>query len=363
VKKINVAILGATGMVGQRFIEMLDEHPYFNPKVLMASKDLSARPYSEICNWFISREMPESIRSLLVKEAKLESLFNEEVEIIFSAVPADVAKKLEPLFASAGYKVFSNASAFRMEKDVPLLIREVNPRDLELIENQQENRGWKGFIVTNPNCTTIILTLVLKPLLDAFGIKEVIVSTMQAVSGAGYPGVPSLDIIDNVLPYIREEEEKVESEPLKILDADFKISASCHRVATSDGHLEDLHISLKKPVSLDEIKKVLTNFGENFRKLPSSPEKLLIVTDDPRRPQPKLDRLAGKGMSVTVGRIRDDPVLENGVKMNILGHNTIRGAAGQSILNAELWAENNLRINRRNDRGGALAVMSPLNGC
>ena len=339
-KKINVGILGATGMVGQRFIEMLVNHPYFNLKSLMAQKEFSGKSYNWVCNWLISGDMPENVRSMLVKEAKPETLFNEDVEIIFSAVPADVARDLEPRFASAGYKVFSNASAFRMEKDVPLLIAEINPGHLKLLETQQQGRRWKGFIVTNPNCTTIVMTLVLKPLLDAFGIKEVIVSTMQAVSGAGYPGVASLDIIDNVLPYIREEEEKVESEPLKILDADFKISASCHRVATTDGHLVDSHISLKKPASIDEIKQVLADFGSKFKKLPSSPEKLLIVTDDPCRPQPKLDRLAGKGMSITVGRIREDPVLENGVKMSILGHNTIRGAAGQSILNAEWWIEN-----------------------
>lgn len=345
-KKINVAILGATGMVGQRFIEMLDGHPYFHLTALMASKDIDGKPFGQVCNWLISREMPESVRSIIVKEAKPESIVNDEVEIVFSAVPADVARDLEPRFASAGYKVFSNASAFRMEKDVPLLIAEINPDHLEMIEIQQQSRRWPGFIVTNPNCTTIIMTLVLKPLFDNFGIKEVIVSTMQAVSGAGYPGVASLDMIDNVLPYIREEEEKVEKEPLKILDADFKISASCHRVALSDGHLEDLHISLAKPASIEEIKKVLAEFGSNFKKLPTSPEKLIIISDHPFRPQPKLDRMAGNGMSITIGRIREDAVLENGVKMNILGHNTIRGAAGQSILNAEFWSENNLKINR-----------------
>lgn len=338
--RVNVGILGATGMVGQRFIEMLACHPYFNLKVLMASKDLAGKSYSQVCNWFISREMPEKFKSMLVKEARPEAIVDDEVEIIFSALPADIAKDLEPKFASAGYKVFSNASAFRMEEDVPLLIAEINSDHLvELLKVQQQVRSWPGFIVTNPNCSTIVMALVLKPLFDVFGIREVIVSTMQAVSGAGYPGVPSLDIIDNVLPYIKEEEEKMETEPLKILETDFKISASCHRVATTDGHLEDLHISLAKPASIEEIKKALADFGSNFKKLPTSPEKLIIVTDDPLRPQPKLDRLSGKGMSVTVGRIRKDPVLENGVKMNILGHNTIRGAAGQSILNAEFWAE------------------------
>jgi aspartate-semialdehyde dehydrogenase len=337
--KINVAILGATGAVGQRFVEMLVGHPYFNIKTLLDRKELAGQPYGQVCHWFISGKMPESVSSMVLKPAEPESLVEDEVEIVFSAIPAEIAKILEPKFAYSGYKVFSKASAFRLEEDVPLLMAEINPHALKLIKIQQKKRGWPGFISTDPNCSTIILSLVLKPLLEAFGINQVIVSTMQAVSGAGYPGVPSLDIIDNVIPYIKREEEKLESETLKILEADFKISASCHRVATTDGHLEDLHLSLKRKASLEEIKKVLADFGKDFKRLPTSPEKLLIVTDDPFRPQPKLDRLAGKGMSITIGRIRDDPALENGVKMNILGHNTIRGAAGQSILNAEFWFE------------------------
>jgi aspartate-semialdehyde dehydrogenase len=337
--KINVAILGATGAVGQRFVEMLVGHPYFNIKTLLDRKELAGQPYGQVCHWFISGKMPESVSSMVLKPAEPESLVEDRVEIVFSAIPAEIAKILEPKFAFAGYKIFSKAAAFRLEEDVPLLMAEINPQALKLIKIQQKKRGWPGFISTDPNCSTIILSLVLKPLLEAFGINQVIVSTMQAVSGAGYPGVPSLDIIDNVIPYIKREEEKLESETLKILEADFKISASCHRVATTDGHLEDLHLSLKRKASLEEIKKVLADFGKDFKRLPTSPEKLLIVTDDPFRPQPKLDRLAGKGMSITIGRIRDDPALENGVKMNILGHNTIRGAAGQSILNAEFWFE------------------------
>lgn len=335
-EKIRVGVLGATGAVGQRFVELLDCHPIFELKTLMAQKEFAGRPYAEVCKWFISREMPKAVFSMPVKIGEPESLKDEGVEIIFSAIPADIARDLEPKFAMAGYKIFSKASTFRMEKDTPLLVAEINPDKMELLKVQQKKRGWSGFISTDPNCSTIILSLVLKPLLDAFGINEVIVSTMQAVSGAGYPGVPSLDVIDNVLPYIGGEEDKMEKEPLKILDADFKISASCHRVGTTDGHLEDLHISLKRRASVEEIKKVLSDFGKNLKKLPSSPEKVIIVTDDPCRPQPKLDRIAGNGMSITVGRIREDKVLKNGVKMNILGHNTIRGAAGQSILNAEL---------------------------
>jgi len=339
-KKIGVAVLGATGMVGQRFIQLLINHPYFEIRGLMAQKEFVGKRYREVCNWIISEEIPSEVREISIKEASPEAIADDNVEIVFSAVPAEAAKELEPRFAWAGYKVFSNASAFRMEKDVPLLMAEVNPSHLALIKEQREKRGWKGFIVTNPNCTTIVLTLVLKPLLDNFGIGRIVVSTMQALSGAGYPGVASLDILDNVLPYIKNEEEKVEEEPLKILDANFKISVSCHRVAVIDGHLEDLHISFPQKVEVEKVKETLENFGSDFKRLPSSPEKLIIVREESFRPQPRLDRMAGNGFSITVGRIREDRALENGIKMNIFGHNTIRGAAGQSVLNAEYWVEN-----------------------
>ncbi|MFH1712705.1 MAG: aspartate-semialdehyde dehydrogenase [Candidatus Jacksonbacteria bacterium] len=350
---VNIAILGATGMVGQRFVSMLAFHPYFKIKALLASENSDGRLYSEACNWLVSPKIPEAVKSMIVKKTSPESLIGEDVEIVFSALPSEIAKEVEPKFAGAGIGVFSNASSFRMEEDVPLVVAEINADHMELVKVQQANRGWKGFIVTNPNCTTIVMCLPLKALDDGFGVKKVIVSTMQAVSGAGYPGVASLDIVDNVLPYISGEEEKVEGEPLKIMgqlritnyelrikEADIKISASCQRVPVIDGHLEDLHVSLKKPATIDEIKTVLYDFGSNFKKLPTSPKQLIIVNDNPYRPQPKLDRDSGNGMSITVGRIRKDPVLENGVKMSVLGHNTIRGAAGQSILNAEWWVEN-----------------------
>jgi len=339
-KKIGVAILGATGMVGQRFIQLLVNHPYFEIRGLMAQKEFVGKRYREVCSWIISKEIPPEVKEMPIKAASPEAIANDDVEIVFSAVPPEAAEELEPKFALTGYKVFSNASAFRMEKDVPLLMAEVNSSHLKLVKEQNEKRGWKGFIVTNPNCTTIVLTLALKPLLDNFGIEKVIVSTMQAISGAGYPGIAGLDILDNILPYIKSEEEKIESEPLKILGADFKISASCHRVAVIDGHLEDLHICLSQRAETEEVKRALENFGSDFKKLPSSPEKLIIVKEEPFRPQPRLDRMAGDGFSITVGRIREDRALENGIKMNIFGHNTIRGAAGQSVLNAEYWAEN-----------------------
>ena len=351
-QKTNIAILGATGMVGQRFVEMLSNHPYFRIAALLASEGSAGKPYSQAANWLISQEMPRSVKSMIVKKTWPEFIANDDIEIVFSALPSNIARNAEPQFAKAGFKVFSNASAFRWDDDVPLVVAEINAPHMDLVKIQQKQRNWQGFIITNPNCSTIIMALVLKPLYDAFGIKQVIASTMQAVSGAGYPGVASLDIVDNVLPYIAGEEEKVEKETVKILgthnmehgtvqNTDIKISASCQRVCTVDGHLLDLHISLGRAARVDEIKKVLYDFGSKKLNLPTAPAKTLIITDDLLRPQPKLDRNAGGGMSITIGRIRQDPVLENGVKMTILGHNTIRGAAGQSILNAEWWKEKN----------------------
>jgi len=363
-RKINVAVLGATGTVGQRFIQLLEHHPYFKIKALLASTTSAGKQYGEVVNWLVSGQIPEEVKNIIVQDATPNSLKGRKIEIVFSALPTDIAKVAEPQFAAAGYQVFSNASAWRNETDVPLVVTEINADHLKLVKVQQKRRGWPGFIVTNPNCSTIIMVLALKPLVDAFGVKQVIVSTMQAISGAGYPGVASLDIVDNVLPYIGGEEEKVENEPLKILgsliksqtsddkvrandskqeleikDVKIKISASCQRVCTLEGHLEDLHISLGRRASVNEIKKVLTDFGSAFRGLPMAPAQTLVVTENPLRPQTRLDRDTGRGMAVTIGRIRPDRVLTNGIKMTILGHNTIRGAAGQSIMNAEWWTE------------------------
>lgn len=341
-QKTNIAILGATGAVGQRFIELLDNHPFFETKALLASKNSSDKTYQEACNWIISAQMPESIKNIKVKNCAPEELKEENIEIVFSALPSGAAKISEPAFARAGYKVFSNASAFRMEETTPLMITEINAgSSQELIKKQQAKHGWPGFIITNPNCSTIILALPLKALYDAFGIQKAIVSTMQAISGAGYPGVSSFDILDNVLPYIGGEEEKVETEPLKILEARFPISANCNRVATIDGHFEDLNISLGKNASAEEVKEALSSFSQGqYSNLPTGIENPIIVKDDPNRPQPRLDRDNGNGMAITVGRVRKCNVMENGFKMTILGHNTIRGAAGQSVLNAEWWILN-----------------------
>jgi aspartate-semialdehyde dehydrogenase len=288
--------------------------------------------------------LPKEIAEMTVVDANVEAVEKAgDVDLVFSSLPGDLAGPVESEFAAL-YPVFSKASAHRMSSDVPLLIPEVNPEHLELIPVQRRNRGWKGFISTDPNCSTIQLAMSLKPLMQ-FGISQVMVTTMQALSGAGYPGVPSLDIIDNVVPYIGKEEEKMESEPLKILgtfdgngiqNADFQMSASCNRVHVKDGHLESVFVKLNCEPSEVDVEEAFAKFqGEPQKlKLPSAPEHPIVVRKEPNRPQPRFDRNEGKGMSVVVGRIRKDPIMT--MKYMCLGHNTIRGAAGAGILSAEL---------------------------
>ncbi|HWR25310.1 MAG TPA: aspartate-semialdehyde dehydrogenase, partial [Methanosarcina sp.] len=261
-----------------------------------------------------------------------------DADVVFSALPADLALKIEPEFAQAGFAVASNASSYRMEKDIPLVIPEVNPEHLGLLEVQQDERKWDGYIITNPNCSTIVMTLTLKPLMQ-FGLETVQVATMQAISGAGFSGIPAMAIYDNVVPYIGNEENKMETETLKllgdfsgseILPADIKVSASCHRVPVIDGHTEAIWAGMRDKPAPEEVRKAFLNFDPKLSKLPSEPEKALIVREEIDRPQPRLDRNMGKGMSVSVGRIRE------GIRYIAMGHNTIRGAAGASILNAEL---------------------------
>ena len=348
--KRKVAILGATGAVGQRFIQLLQGHPWFQIEVLAASERSAGKKYGEACNWVMESNLPKEVAKMPVAHADVASVEKAgDVDLVFSSLPGDLAGPVESEFAAL-YPVFSKASAHRMEKDVPLIIPEINPDHIDLIKIQQKARGWKGFITTDPNCSTIQLAITLKPLMQ-FGLKNVIVTTMQALSGAGYPGIASLDIIDNVVPFISGEEEKMEGESLKILgsfngktveNADFKISSSCNRVHVKDGHLESVFIKLQQEPSLKEIEAAFANFkGEPQKlKLPFAPEHPIIVRNEKNRPQPRFDRDAGCGMSVVVGRIRKDPIMT--FKYMCLGHNTVRGAAGAGILSAELYVAKGL---------------------
>ncbi|MFV2040442.1 MAG: aspartate-semialdehyde dehydrogenase [Candidatus Hydrothermarchaeales archaeon] len=347
-KKIKVAVLGATGMVGQRFISLLEGHPFFELTDIAASERSAGKRYGDAASWYLESGMPESVQDRVVSEIDPKVI---DADIVFSALPSDVAMDVEPAFARAGFTVASNASAYRDEADVPLLIPEINPEHLGLLEVQRRNRGWDGAIITNPNCTSIVLTLSLKPLYDSFGIDRLFVTSMQALSGAGYSGVSAMSIIDNVIPYIGGEEEKVESESHKILgsfddgaikDAEFKISASCNRVFTSDGHLESVFIDLSEKPSVDEVEDAFKSFGGLPQKLglPTAPKPPIVLRSESDRPQPRFDRMAGAGMAISVGRVRKDSIFD--IKYSVLGHNTIRGAAGASILNAELFAREKL---------------------
>ncbi len=348
--KRKVAILGATGAVGQRFIQLLEGHPWFQIEVLAASERSAGKKYRDACNWVMESNLPEEIAEMPVANADVDSVEKAgNVDLVFSSLPGDLAGPVEAEFAAL-YPVFSKANAHRMEKDVPLIIPEINPDHVDLIKIQQKLRGWKGFITTDPNCSTIQLAITLKPLMK-FGLKQIIVSTMQALSGAGYPGVASLDIIDNVVPFISGEEEKMEAEALKILgtfngitvqNADFKLSASCNRVNVKDGHLESVFIKLAEDPLIEEIENAFANFsGEPQKlKLPSAPENPIVVRYEKNRPQPRFDRDTGCGMSVVVGRIRKDPIMT--FKYMCLGHNTVRGGAGAGILSAELFVAKGL---------------------
>lgn len=342
-ERIDVAILAATGSVGQRFVQLLAGHPWFQIAELVASDRSAGKRYAEAVNWRISAAPPEEVRDLVVKhiEEPIQS------PVVFSALPGGVAGEIEEALAAEGKKVFTNARDHRMDPDVPLLIPEVNPDHARAIERQRQLRGWRdGFIVANPNCSTIHLVLALKPIYDAFGIEKGIVTTLQAASGAGYPGVPSLDLIDNVVPFISGEEEKIEAESRKILgtwadgafqDAPLTLSAHCNRVPVRDGHMETVSLKLSRPATPSEIAAVLRSFRARPQELelPSAPRQPIVVLDQPDRPQPVLDRDAECGMASVVGRIRPCSVFD--VRFVVLGHNTIRGAAGASVLNAELF--------------------------
>jgi aspartate-semialdehyde dehydrogenase len=346
---IPVAVLGATGSVGQRFVSLLDNHPWFKVVALAASDRSEGKPYAQACRWVLSDPMPAWAREMVLVPATPQAVSG--AKIVFSALPADLAKGLEPEFAKAGVAVCSNASSYRREADVPLLLPEVNAEHIQLVRQQRQNRGWSGCILTNPNCTSTGLTVALKALQDNFGLKRAFVVSLQALSGAGYPGVPSLDIIDNVIPNIGGEEEKVEWEPRKMLGslgingvdfAEVQFSAHTNRVAVVDGHTVCASVELNAPISPEVAIRALSDYLPPAAacNLPSAPNPVIVVREEADRPQPRLDRLTGKGMTTVVGRVRTDPLFH--IKFVVLSHNTIRGAAGGSIYNAELLVKEKL---------------------
>lgn len=342
-QKYRVGILGATGTVGQRFIQLLEDHPQFEVTALAASDRSQGRVYAEACAWRLQCELPEYVRGMGVAAPRPPL----DCDLIFSSLPGEMARAVEGEFARAGYAVISNSSAYRMDEDVPLLIPEVNDEHLHLLESQRARNPSGGFIVTNPNCSAINIALPLAPLHARFGLEAVVVTTLQALSGAGYPGVPSLDATDNVIPFIENEEEKIEEETRKILGklresiiepAPFKVSAQVHRVNVTDGHTAAVRVKLARAATLEEVKDALASFRSlpQELRLHTAPERPVVVREERDRPQPRLDRDAGRGMTVTVGRVRPDAVLD--YRFVALSHNTIRGAAGAAVLNAELIA-------------------------
>ena len=341
-EKIQVAVLGATGVVGQRFVRRLAEHPWFQIAHLAASGRSAGKRYSEACEWRLDGEPYAGLGHCVLEDADPALAI---APVVFSALDTEVARELEPAYARAGALVFSNAAAFRMEEDVPLLVPEVNPEHLALLAGQRARRGWSGGILTNPNCTTTVLVLALAPLHAAFGVEAVLMTSMQAASGAGYPGVSSLDLMGNVIPFIKGEESKVEIETAKLLgrfrdgrveDALLAVSALCHRVPVLDGHTEAVSVRLKSNPSPEQVREVLDAWRPEPQRLglPSAPPVPIRLHEAENRPQVRRDVEQDAGMSIHVGRIRRCPVL--GVKFSLLGHNTERGAAGGSVLNAEL---------------------------
>ncbi len=340
-KKLPVGILGATGMVGQRFIQLLEKHPWFEVAWLAASERSAEKSYLDAVKWRMKTPLPEKIASMTVSPAGPKGA----PKIIFAALDADIARELEPQFAEAGCAVISNSSAWRMHPNVPLVIPEVNPDHLSLIESQTWHKSSGGYIVTNANCSAIGLVLALAPLHAKFGIEKIFVSTMQAVSGAGYPGVPSIDILGNVIPFIKNEEEKMEIETKKMLGtvkghevelAHFGMTAHCNRVPVEDGHTESVSIALKKKATAEQIIDAWTSFRSvpQELKLPHAPSEPIFYDTRTDRPQPRFDVDRGNGMSSVCGRLRPCGLLD--WKFTVLSHNTIRGAAGAALLNAEL---------------------------
>ena len=340
--EIKVGVLGATGAVGQRFVQLLEGHPWFRITAVAASERSAGKPYAEAVTWRLDTPVPKAVRALPVTLCEP----GLDCDLVFSGLDSAVAGPIEAAFAAADYAVVSNSKNHRMDEDVPLLVPEVNGDHCAIIDHQRRRRGYgRGFIATNPNCSTIGLAMALKPIVERFGIRQVAVTTLQALSGAGYPGVPSLEILDNVLPYIGEEEDKMERETLKLLGrlrddriehAGIVVSAQCNRVHVQDGHMECVSVALENKTDANGLAEALRSHRGPPQELglPFAPARPVIVRDEPDRPQPRMDRDAEKGMAVTVGRIRPCPVLD--MKFVVLSHNTVRGAAGTAILNAEL---------------------------
>ncbi|MBN2245982.1 MAG: aspartate-semialdehyde dehydrogenase [Candidatus Aminicenantes bacterium] len=355
IKKLKAGVLGCTGLVGQQFIRMLDNHPFFEIGLLTASKKSAGKKYKESTNWSLGGDVPLSVEEIVIKDTMVESVCESNVEVVFSALPSAIAKKIELPLAKKGFFIFSNAGANRMRPDVPIIIPEVNPDHLELVRSRVKN--GKGFIITNSNCSTSGLVMGLAPLVE-LGIRNVFVSTYQAISGAGRQGLASIDIHENVIPFIKEEEEKIERETRKILgwlengsirEMSIDVFAGCCRVPVRDGHLLNVMVDLEEDIRVDVISQIMESFRSipQALRLPTAPEKPLIIRHERNRPQPHLDKLAGtpfraQGMSVSVGRIR-----KKGKRLlfTLLVNNTIRGAAGVCVLNAELALLKNILNN------------------
>jgi len=347
-----VAVLGSTGIVGQRLMVMLWKHPWFEPIPVTLSTDKAGKKYGEAVDWVIDWVMPEGLGELTLEAYGVTRLRELGADFVISALPSSVAAEIEPELAKEGFAIVSNASAMRLEPDIPLINPEVNASHVELIR-EQKRREWRGFIVKVPNCTTSILTLTLKPIRDAFGIDLVAVTSMQAISGAGYHGLPAVKIAGNLIPYIKGEEDKVREETKKILGtvesgrvkrAGFSVMASTNRVPVLDGHTLSVFVKSEGSAEPEDVIKVLEEFPRNEiagLELPTAPKSPVKVLDSEDRPQPRLDVSAGGGMTVTVGRVRKDP--DTGwIKYVALGHNTVRGAAGNAVLISELLLKRGL---------------------
>ncbi|MEO7083220.1 MAG: aspartate-semialdehyde dehydrogenase [Gemmatimonadaceae bacterium] len=347
-RRRSVAVLGATGAVGQAFIRLLANHPWFEITELAASERSAGKPYAEAARWIGDDAMPASVAGMIVQPCD-PSLVS--ADLVFSALDSSVAGDAEPAFAKAGKVVLTNAKNFRMEPDVPLVIAEVNPDHLDILDAQRKNRGWTGAIVANGNCSAIVCALPLAPIHQRFGITKVFIVTMQAISGAGYPGVPSLDILGNVVPYISDEEPKIEAEVKKFLgsvghgvvtSADTRVSAHANRVPVEHGHTVCMSVELSTKASAEEVERAIADWrgSDLARGLPTSPEFPIVVSSEPDKPQPRRQANYGGGMTIVVGRVRPDPLFD--VKLVAMGHNIVRGAAGASVLNAELMVQRGL---------------------